>query len=201
MKRELSFVQMGLSVISIVTWFLLPVLSFVIIIPLFNISGWNLALHINQLMLFVLLGGILMLIAALVNNRKMMIVAGALEIIIVILSFIFRKQVLLGGNFKWIYNSATLLVSKVPEVVGVDTSSWDIQQIIKYVVENFLQPGIGGIIHGICTLAYLIIAICASKEKPIIGTKNTNGTGTNSKSSSTFNTNTTHQRTGYSHRT
>lgn len=207
MKRELTYVQMGLSGISLLAWFLLPIYSFIVVIPLFNISGWNLVLRINQLTLFVLLGSILMIVAALMNNRKFMITSAVLEAIIVILTVVFRKNILLGGNFKWIYNSAALLVKKVPEIVGVDTSGWDIQQVITYVVDNLLQFGLGGIIHGICTLGYLIIAICAPEEKPYVFTNNKTGgntpgvgSGTNSGAAS-FNPNKTHQNTGYTHRT
>lgn len=141
------------------------------------------------------------------NNRKFMITSAVLEAIIVILTVVFRKNILLGGNFKWIYNSAALLVKKVPEIVGVDTSGWDIQQVITYVVDNLLQFGLGGIIHGICTLGYLIIAICAPEEKPYVFTNNKTGgntpgvgSGTNSGAAS-FNPNKTHQNTGYTHRT
>lgn len=203
MKREMTFVQMGLSAVSILVWLLLPVFSFVVVVPLFGIIGWSLSIRINQLMLFIVFGGILMIVGALINNRKLMITAGVLEIVLVILSFVFRKDILLGGNFKWIYNSATILVKKVPEVVGVDTSSWDIQQIVTYIVDNFLQPGIGGIIHAVCTLVYLIIAICASESKPIIQTGSSAGSASSSGtgSTSTFNTNTNHQNTGFTHRT
>lgn len=198
MKREVSFVQMGLAGASLLVWFLLPVLSFVILIPIFSISGWNLAININQLTLFVLFGGALMVLGAAMNNRKLMITAGVLEILFIVICFIFRKNVLLGGNIKWIYNSATLLVKKVPEIVGVDTSSWDIKQVVTYVVENLLQPGVGSIIHGICTLLYLIIAICAPEAKPIYSSGNKSGT---TGSVSHFNTEKTHQNTGYTHRT
>ena len=167
LKRELTYVQMGLAGASILVWFLLPVFSFmVVMLPVFNISGWSLAMIVNQLMLIPIAGMILMLLGAVLNNRRLMITAGVLEAVIVILAFIFRKDILLGGNFRWIYLSATELVKKVPELVGgVDTSSWDVQQIVTFVVENLLQPGLGGIIHLACTIAYVIIAICAPNAK------------------------------------
>ena len=201
MKREMTFVLLGLAAVSLLVWFFLPVYSFIFIVPLFNISGWSLSLTINQLMLFALFGGILMVVAAVINNRKLMIVAGVLEVIIVILTFIFRKNILLEGNFKWIYSSATLLVKKLPEIVGVDTSSWNIQEIVTYAIDNLLQPGLGLIIHGICVLAYTIIAFCASGDKgtSVVNRKNTNQGG--SITSNNTNTVIKHENTGFNHRT
>ena len=198
MKRGFSYAQMGISVISMTLWFLLPIFSFVVIVPLFHISGWNLCMHINQIMLISLGISILMLIAALINHRTLMIVAGLLQAVFAILTIVFRKDFLLEGNLKWIYSSAQLLLNAIPNlnVSGVQITSESLREVVQLIADNYMQMGIGFILHAVCVLIYILIAFMAPAEtKPFsssIGGENM------SSGTPTF---TPKTKTGYNHRT
>lgn len=199
MRREFSFAQMGVSGLSIVLWFVLPVFSFILIIPLFNISGWNLCMNINQIMLIPLVIGVLMLVAALINNRTLMIVSGILQAVCIILTIIFRKDILLGGNLKWIYTSAQLLLNAIPnqEIAGVKITSENLKEVVTLITDNYLQMGLGLILHSVCTLIYLMIAFVAPAEiKPFSSMGASSGNATATVSNFTPNI-----KTGYNHRT
>lgn len=203
MKRVFSFAQMGVSIISIGLWFLLPVFSFILVVPLFNISGWNLCMNINQIMLVPMAIGVLMLVAALINNRSLMIVSGILQVISIVLTMVFRKDILLGGNLKWIYSSAQILLNAIPnhEIAGIKITSDNLKDVVALITDNYMQMGIGLILHAICTLIYLLVAFIAPAEiKPFSsGTSGTGISGTaNTNSISSFTPNT---KTGYNHRT
>ena len=199
MKRTLSYAEMGLSAVSIILWLLLPVFSFVIIVPLFNISGLNLSIHINQIMLISLAIGIMMVAAAAINNRMMMIVAGLLQAVFIVITIVLRKDILLNGNLRWIYTSAQLLLDAVPnlEISGVQITSEKLREVIALVVNNYMQMGLGFILHAVCTLAYILLACMAPSETRSSFSGTTGGTG----SSGTTATFTPNSRTGYKHRT
>jgi len=198
MKREFSFVQMGLSLIAMTLWFVLPIFSFVVIVPLFNVSGWNLCMHINQMMLIPLVVGMIMLIGALINNRTMMIASGLIQVVCIILTVVFRKEILLEGNLKWIYSSAQLLLKAIPnlEVSGVQINAENLREVVTLIVNNYMQMGLGLILHGLSTLVYVLISFAAPEEK-----KPFTAGGAGSGSAGTTASFAPSKKTGYNHRT
>ena len=199
MKQGFTYAQMGLSILSVVAWLILPVFSFVLLIPLFNIIGWNLAFTINQIMLIPLLFGLLMLLAAFLNNRSLMITSAILQIIMFVLTIIFRKQILLGGNIKWIYTSAQLLLGKVKELAGLQFDANDLNNTITFIIDNYMQVGLGMILHGFFVFIYAMIAIFAPQKNDTKKNRNNGTNGTDQQSVPRYVP--TQQNTGYKHRT
>ena len=147
--------------------------------------------------------GVLMPVAALINNRSLMIVSGILQVISIVLTMVFRKDILLGGNLKWIYSSAQILLNAIPnhEIAGIKITSDNLKDVVALITDNYMHMGIGLILHAICTLIYLLVAFIAPAEiKPFSsGTSGTGISGTaNTNSISSFTPNT---KTGYNHRT
>ena len=198
MKREFSFVQMGLSLIAMTLWFVLPIFSFVVIVPLFNVSGWNLCMHINQMMLIPLVVGMIMLIGALINNRTLMIASGLIQVVCIILTVVFRKEILLEGNLKWIYSSAQLLLKAIPnlQVSGVQINAENLREVVTLIVNNYMQMGLGLILHGLSTIVYVLISFVAPEEKkPFTAGSTGNGSAGTTASFAPS------KKTGYNHRT
>lgn len=202
MKRELMYVEAGLSALSLLVWFVLPIFSFVLIIPLFSILGWNMAFTINQILLIPMALALLMLIAALVNNRPLMIIAGVLQLIMFILTIVLRKDLLLGGNIRWIYTSAKLLLDKAKDAAGFQFGADDLNAAITFIIDNYMQIGIGLILHGICVVAYLLIAgVAPAKAKSVYQSAGSAGNGTASVQQPASSRIPSQQNTGYKHRT
>ena len=166
MRREFTYAQMGVSLISMILWFLLPVFSFVLIVPLFHITGWSLCLRVNQIMLISLALAIFMFVAALTNQRTLMIVSGLLQVVCIVLTVIFRKAILLEGNLKWIYTSAQLLITAIPnlEISGTQITAENLRDVVTLITDNYMQVGLGFILHAILTLIYVLIAFIAPQD-------------------------------------
>lgn len=193
MKKEFIWLNAGLSVVGIVLWMILPVFSFVFVVPIFGLTGWRIAYSFNQLMFFPIAFTLFMAIAALTGKRQLMQVAAILEVIVCILIVIFKKDILLTGNLNWLYTASKILVDSIGSLAGVAITQENFNLVLDTVAVNFLQPGLGFVIHGLCVLAYLIISFIAPEEK-----KYGYSSGRSSTQSSTPSA---PRKTGYNHRT
>ncbi len=203
MKGKNGAILSGIALIDLIIWLVLPVLSFVFLVPLFNINGWNLAMNFNQIMLIPAALILLMIVCPLFNNRNLMIVVGVLQVICSVLVIIFRKDILLSGNLNWLYASAKLLIDQLATMTGANITSANLNSFMDTVVTNFLQLGIGYIIHAVLTLAYLLLAALVP-----VGTEAKNTSGHTGGSSTRANIDgmpmsrgNDKLKTGYKHRT
>ena len=200
MKREFSYVLIGVAVLSMIVWFVLPVFSFVLAIPLYNITGMTLANRINQLMFIPLVLGAIMVVGAAMKNKPIMITAAVIQLLTAILTMVFKKECIVEGNGKFIVDTATLLLNALKDQIqqwtGTSITGENIREIIN-ILSNYIQPGLGWVLHIIITAAYLLIACLA----PVAKSSSSSGTGDPSPTAPINMTYTSPQRNGYNSRT
>ena len=135
MKHEFGYVLIGVAVLSMLVWFILPVFSFVLVVPLYNITGMTLANRINQLMFIPLVLGLVMIAGAVMRNRPVMITTAAIQLLVAILTMAFKKECIVEGNGKFIVDTATLLLNAVKDQIqqwlGVSVSGENIREFIN----------------------------------------------------------------------
>ncbi len=170
MKREFGYILIGVAVLSMLVWFILPVFSFVLVVPLYNITGMTLANRINQLMFIPLVLGAVMVVGAVLRNKPVMIAAAAIQLLVAVLTMAFKKECIVEGNGKFIIDTASLLINSLKDQIqqwtGTTITAESIREIIN-VLANYMQPGLGWVLHAILTAAYLLIACLAPAEKKV----------------------------------
>ena len=201
MKREFSYVLIGVAVLSMIVWFILPVFAFVLAVPLYSITGMTLANRINQLMFIPLVLGAVMIVGAALKNKPIMITAAGIQLLVAILTMIFKKECIVEGNGKFIIDTATLLLNALKDQIqqwtGASITGENIREIIN-ILSNYIQPGLGWVLHIIITAAYLLIACLAPVAK---SSSSSSGTGDTSPTVPNNMTYTFPQRNGYNSRT
>ena len=159
MRRELAWIQSGLSVAALICLFLLPAYNFVLIIPIIKLTGWDVATKVNQLMYIPMLLTVLMITASVMNHRISMEIFGALEIVTCVLLIVFRKNMVMDGSLSWIstvlqrlsaligpdlhldipketYDTAMRVIRAISELIGKDIPS-DSVSLFVYLLQKF----------------------------------------------------------------
>ena len=163
MNGTIRIVAAVLAFVAAVVWALLPVLSFTFIVPLFSLNGCNMAYYFSQITFVCFLCPLLMMLAPLCNDKRICIGAGALDIIMCVVVMICKSQIIIGGNLRWLYNSASLLIGQISSVAGIEITEANLQSYIQIACDNFLVPGIGFILHLVITFVYLLLAALTSE--------------------------------------
>ena len=122
MRRDLALAEAGISLLSIILWSILPVFSFVLLIPLANLDGWTLSTRINQALLLPMGLSVLMIAAAVVNNRLLMQVLGMLQIVLCVLVLVFRKELVMHGSLNWVVSLLKVILEKLGNLIHLDIS-------------------------------------------------------------------------------
>lgn len=159
---------------AFIFWLVLPVYSFCIVIPLFNLNGLRLAMTFNQIMIIFLLVPILMALIPLSGEKKYCIGAGALGLIACLVALLAKKPIIVGGNIKWLFQSAGALISGLGSALGQTITESNFSSYIDVACDNFLIGGLGLWINLIISFAYLIYAGVFAKE----GNENAGSSGT-----------------------
>lgn len=197
MDNTSRLIAAGVGLVTLVLWLVLPVLSFVFVIPLFMVNGIMLATHVNQIGIFFILFPLMMMLIPLSGNKKLSIIAGALNIIICLAVFLFRKALIINGNLAWLYRSASLLISSLGSFAGVTITEANINSYIQIACDSFLMGGIGLWLSMITSIVYIAVILVFGQmvsQKPnstFGGTGTAGGRKINSPGASA----------GYSHRT
>lgn len=195
MKKPMNLLQAALAVVGGIAWTVFPVLSLVFIVRLFSMDGWTLAMRFNEIMLLPYLFMIMMLIAALIGNKKASLIACALNVITCIVLVALRKSILVGGNIRWLYDTASVLLNPLAQQLNISITVDNIGQIIC----DYMIPGTGFWVHMACSLGYFLISLLNPE------TKNTTGgaTGTRVSAPPTVRPagSSANQKSPYNHRT
>ena len=117
-ENTMLLLAAGCGVLILLLWAFLPVLSFVVVLPLFNINGLTLAQRFNVISVVFFLFPLFMIIAAVCKSRKLCLIAGGLTVFADIMVFVLKKQLVLNGNLNWLYSSAKALITAIGNWAG-----------------------------------------------------------------------------------
>lgn len=151
--------------VSIIIWLVLPIYAFVVIIPLFQITGYRLAMSFNQIAILFLFAPVLMTIAPFSGEKRYCIWAGIINCIALLILLIIKKPIVANGNLKWLFQSAGSLINGVGSALGQTITENNFSSYIQVICDNFLVGGIGLWINLILGFAYIVFVSMFSKEE------------------------------------
>ena len=202
MDNTSRLIAAGIGLVALVLWLILPVLSFSFIVPpfltvpLFMMNGYMLSFQINQLMMLVLLFPLAMILIPLTGDKKLTITAGVLNLIACLTVFLLKKQIITGGNLRWLFSAASALINKIGEFVNAPVTEANIDTYISVACDNFLMGGLGLWLTMAASVIY-IVAVVIFGQLSVPSSTPTNPSGTQNQGTGR----TTGSTKGYSHRT
>ncbi len=163
MKIHPNFAQLACAVLMLVLYCLLPVVSFVVVVPLLHINGIVFATMLNAIMFLPIILSILLIFFSLFNQRKLSLIVSILSIIGIIVIGILIKAIIVNGNLKWLKGSTTLLMNALN---NADSASgiMDISQSIDWIASNFLVLGLGYYAYVLLTVVFAILVAVTSEN-------------------------------------
>jgi hypothetical protein len=164
MKLHPNYFLLACSVLMLLLFSILPVASFVVVIPLFHINGIIFATIYNAIMFLPIIIALLMIFMSLVNQRNTSLALSIIALVGIVLIGIFMKSIIVNGNLKWLKGSASLLISAINSTNG-SSSIADIGQSIDWIASNFMILGIGYYAYAILALVYAVIAVVSPSSE------------------------------------
>ena len=181
MDKKTPMLRIVLAVIALLAalaWLVLPVLSFTFVIPLFSLNGYGLVFYFNQMMMPALLVVVMMIVAALIGDRRMILAVGLADIAMCVAVMLLKKEIVTGGDLKWLYTSASLLIEQIGKLAGVTVTESTLNSYVELACDNFLKPGAGLWIHMILGLVYVIVERRVGNESGDAGRRSGSSRGT-----------------------
>lgn len=162
-----KLIAAGIGLVTLIIWVILPVLSFVFVIPLYLINGFWLAYRFNQLGILLMLFPLLMILMPLSGDKKLTIGAGVLNMIMCLAVFFARKALIVHGNLGWLFKSASALISALGSFLNVTITEANISTYIDVACENFLVGGLGLWLSLVASVIYVFyVTVFGNQVKP-----------------------------------
>ena len=151
--------------VALIIWLVLPIYAFVIIIPLFHITGYRLAMSLNQITIIFLIFPLLMALVPLSGEKRFCIWAGVLNLIACLVILLAKKEIIVNGNMKWLFQSAGALISGLGSSMGQTITESNFSSYIGVACDNFLIGGLGLWINLVLSLVYVIFITLFTKDE------------------------------------
>ncbi len=165
MDQGSRLIASAAGAIALIVWLVLPIYAFVIIIPLFHITGYRLAMSLNQIAILFLLFPLLMALVPLSGEKRYCICAGVLNLVACLVLLLIKKPMVVNGNLKWMFQSAGALISGLGSSVGQTITESNFSSYIEIACDNFLIGGLGLWINLIISFAYVVFVAMFTKEE------------------------------------
>ena len=160
---RLNLGQLICSVLMVLVLCLLPMVTFIVVLPVFSISGLFFAMYCNGIFYIPIAITLVICVLSFLDKKMISVAMSTLLFVVMIVIGICMNKLLVNSNLKWIMGSAQVVFNAMGDPQALQ--QYSAKEIVSQITDNFMVLGIGYYLY--ITLN-LITIMCAAMTKQIV---------------------------------